>query len=1004
MPKKKCTFVGSLDNDVCNINSTRKNFSLDMNRRIIFFLLLLNAPLWAYALDKQLLADSLTAIATSHTYVENVEVNRIRVRNSSVSVYTNRALSGVSLSEEEVQDIRRMVSRLVFGNNKGKVSIYTDGYELGELVTTRYRHRPRNARYTIENGTPWVTNASQPYTVSKGLEGKHIALWGSHGRYYSQDQQRWLWQRAKVWTTVEDVYTSSYVQPFLVPMLENAGAIVVQPRERDTQRYEQVVDESEAQTVGTQAFHSANGAGWGHPHEPLLEGQNPFTMGQYAVAKSTAKGNAELRYFPSLPANEYAVYVSYHTLPNSTDKAHYTVVHRGQKTHFFVNQRMGGGTWVYLGTFAFGNDKQQNYVSLSNEDGCGQVITADAVRFGGGMGSVARYPQPEPIGNIPSSRPLPKTPEIHIDSAQLLANQQLASTSGMPRYLEGARYWMQYVGIPDSIYNYTDSRNDYIDDYASRGGWVNYLAGGSVSNPNEPGLGIPVCLSMAFHTDAGTRCGDTIIGTLMIYTNHDDNNRQTYPTGATRLAARDLADYVQTQIVEDMHIYAPDWTRRQLNNSSYAEARRPKVPAILLELLSHQNYRDMQFGLDPRVKFTISRAIYKGILRFMHEQYGTTYVVQPLPVQQMCIRRADNRFLISWAATPDTLEPSAQPAYYVVYTRMDDGDWDNGVRVNTTTYTLQAQPGRRYDVRVVAGNAGGVSMPSETLSAYIAPDEKGNVLIVNGFNRVSGPEWFSDSIYKGIRSQAQAVPYGMDYSYIGEQYESDSRLPWVSDDESGWGMCYSDQQSLLTAGNTFDYVCLHGRVLARNGYSYISTSAAALDSVPACDMVDLILGKQKTTLLGTDTAFYCIPQPLQQVLTRYLQQGGRLLLSGAYIASDMQSNEDQAFIRDVLHYMQRGTHATHTGQVVIERELPADTHTFRITPNEQRIHTENPDGLTSAPGSQIIARYADTGVGAAVAYTSPDANGSRTLCWSFMLESAYDFNTLYQDCIQWLMK
>lgn len=975
-----------------------------IKRYMLVWSVLLTLSLPIQAIDRQALADSLTAVATSHAYVENVKINRIRVRNSSVSVYTNRALSMVSLSEEEVRNTRLMVSRLVFGNNHGKVSIYTDGYELGELVTARFRHRPRAMRYTLESTTPWVTNASRPYTTNKGLEGKHIALWGSHGRYYSQDQQRWLWQRAKVWTTVEDVYTSSYVQPFLVPMLENAGAIVVQPRERDTQRHEQVVDETEAQTIGNQVFRTAEGTGWGHPKAPLLEGQNPFTMGQYAVAESSTKGNAELRYVPSLLEGEYAVYVSYRSLPNSTDKARYTVVHRGQKTIFLVNQRMGGGTWVYLGTFAFGTDKEQNYVSLSNEDGCGQVITADAVRFGGGMGSVARYPQPEPIENIPSSRPLPKTQQTHIDSAQLLANQQQATTSGMPRYLEGARYWMQYAGIPDSVYNYTDSHNDYIDDYASRGGWVNYLAGGSVANPKEPGLGVPVCLSMAFHTDAGTHVGDTIIGTLMIYTNHDDDNRKTYPTGATRLTARDLGDYVQTQIVEDMHIYAPDWTRRQLNNASYAEARRPKVPAMLLELLSHQNYHDMRFGLDPRVKFTVSRAIYKGILRFMHEQYGTAYVVQPLPIQQMRILRTDNQFRISWTATTDTLEPTAQPAYYVVYTRTDDGDWDNGVRVNTPHYTLTAQPGTRYDVRVVAGNAGGVSMPSEILSAYIAPEEKGNVLIVNGFNRISGPEWFGDSIYKGILPQAQAVPYGMDYSYIGEQYESDSRLPWVSDDESGWGMCYSDQQSVLTAGNTFDYVCLHGRVLARNGYSYVSSSAAALDSIPTCDMVDLILGKQKTTILGTDTAFHCMPQPLQQVLTRYLEQGGRLLLSGAYIASDMQSEEDQAFVRNTLHYAPRGTHATRTGQVTIERELPADTHTFRTTPNEQRIHTENPDGLTSTAGAQIIARYADTGVGAAVAYQSPDNDGPRTLCWSFMLESAYDFDILYQDCIQWLMK
>ena len=74
---------------------------------------------------------------------------------------------------------------------------------------------------------------------------------------------------------------------------------------------------------------------------------------------------------------------------------------------------------------------------------------------------------------------------------------------------------MQYAGIPDSIYNYTDSKNDYVDDYASRGIWVNYLAGGSAANPKQAGLNIPLHACLAFHTDAGVR--DEVVGTLLGY-------------------------------------------------------------------------------------------------------------------------------------------------------------------------------------------------------------------------------------------------------------------------------------------------------------------------------------------------------------------------------------------------------------------------------------------------------------------------------------------------------
>lgn len=84
---------------------------------------------------------------------------------------------------------------------------------------------------------------------SQGLAGRHIALWQSHGRYFDQPQNRWKWQRSQLWQTCEDLYTQSYVLPYLVPMLENAGACVMLPRERDVQKYEILADNDAAGAV-----------------------------------------------------------------------------------------------------------------------------------------------------------------------------------------------------------------------------------------------------------------------------------------------------------------------------------------------------------------------------------------------------------------------------------------------------------------------------------------------------------------------------------------------------------------------------------------------------------------------------------------------------------------------------------------------------------------------------------------------------------------------------------
>ena len=977
-------------------------------KRILTFVFAIAIGTGLYAIDKQALADTLTHFVKSRAYTSNVTVSRVRVRNSQVFIYTNRTLSQVSLSNSEVRDLRLLVSQMILGNNQGKVSIYTDGYEVGELVTTVHRQRAKNERYTLPATVQWVTNTSRPYTAKQGLDGKHIALWGSHGQYFHQPTESWRWQRAKVWSTVEDLYTTSYTMPFLVPMLENAGAVVVQPRERDTQTHEEVVDDRDAVQSGATLFNVVQeGSGWGRDEDGvLMEGENPFTLGSYATETTGNKTKCEMRYTPSLPEGEYAVYVSYKTLPNSTSKAQYTVVHKGQKTTFAVNQKMGGGTWVYLGTFAFDGDKANNYVSIAAAANGKDVVTTDAVKFGGGMGSVARYKQPDSFENVKSSNTLPDE-QVIVDSVQymeeLAQNQANAVTSGLPRYIEAARYWMQYSGIPDSIYNYTDSKNDYVDDYAARGIWVNYLAGGSAANPHQAGLNVPLHASLAFHTDAGVR--KDMVGTLLIYKDHDDEQCKTYPTGKSRILNRDLADYMQTQIVEDMRaLYAPEWTRRQLDNSSYAEVRHPKVPAVLLELLSHQNMTDMQYGLDPRVRFTISRAMYKSFLKFIHEQYGTDYVVQPLPVHGMAMSRLGEEIRVSWQSTLDVLEPTAKPSYYIVYTRTNDGDWNNGVRVTKNEYTFTAEAGTRYDIRVAAGNAGGLSFKSELLSAYIAPEDKGNVLIVNGFTRVSGPEWWSDSIYGGIRPNSHAVPYGKGVNYIGEVYDFDSRNEWVTDDNCGWGMCYSDHMDHPTVGNTFDYSAMHGKVLAEMGYSYVTTSVDALDSIAGYDAVDVILGKQKTTIMGKDTSFHCMPMNLQHALTHYLQHSGRLLLAGAYIASDMTSEEDKAFIKNQLHYEFRTTNASKTGKIRIERQLEKGNYTFRTEPNDTMIHTENADGIYPAEGGIVVARFPEANVAAAIGYDKIEEGGAKTLCWSIMLESAYEFDALYKASIEWLMK
>lgn len=91
-------------------------------------------------------------------------------------------------------------------------------------------------------GNEWVKNVSSPLKIKRGLQNRHISVWSSHGRYYDGKEDKWRWQRPFLFGTTEDLYTQTIVIPYLIPMLQNAGAVVFTPRERDWQRNEVIVD------------------------------------------------------------------------------------------------------------------------------------------------------------------------------------------------------------------------------------------------------------------------------------------------------------------------------------------------------------------------------------------------------------------------------------------------------------------------------------------------------------------------------------------------------------------------------------------------------------------------------------------------------------------------------------------------------------------------------------------------------------------------------------------
>ena len=542
--------------------------------------------------------------------------------------------------------------------------------------------------------------------------------------------------------------------------------------------------------------------------------------------------------------------------------------------------------------------------------------------------------------------------------------QQGAGVSGMPLWTEGARYWLISQHADSALWNLYDG-DEYKDDMKCRAMWINAQE-------------TPIDLCIAFHTDGQDSGNDsTIIGTLVIYTAKDDEGQTQLRDGRDREKVnRNLADWNQTQVTEDIQTIAPQWTRRQLHEANYCETRVPVVPSIILELLSHKNMADMKYGLDPQFRFLAARAVYKGILRYLN---GRDATVQPLSVEHLSINAEG---LLQWEARLDSLEPSATPSYYMVYVQADDGEWNVQQVENATQVQLDLQRGVRYNFYVVAGNDGGLSFPSPMISAYLSEKEDSQMaLIIDAFNDTYGVEWFADSTYAGIVPNSYACEDGISVAYIGQHWNYDRSHRWINDDNCGFGASYRDHAGQITIGNSHDYSVLHGRALQKMNISYVSCTGG-MSNVEINNhykLIDIICGRQRVPL--TDS--------LCGQLAAFLDGNGRLLMS-----TDHFSAIDANWAKTHLHASYYAAHATRSGRVLAPQQR---SFQLLLEPNEEQLFTCTPEGLKAENGGVKMATYEDMRCPAAIG--SP-----KTLVFGFPLEAVTDFERIYKHSVEWLMK
>jgi len=283
--------------------------------------------------------------------------------------------------------------------------------------------------------------------------------------------------------------------------------------------------------------------------------------------------------------------------------------------------------------------------------------------------------------------------------------------------------------------------------------------------------------------------------------------------------------------------------------------------------------------------------------------------------------------------------------------------------------------------------------------------------VVNNFTRVSPPAWFDSPDYAGfINNLDSGVPYVRGINFIGDQYQIRRELPWISDDNPGFGASFSDHSGEVIPGNTFDFAAIHGRAILNAGYSVHSSGVEAFSngtvSYSSDYAVDLICGKQVTTPIGSGLKgckYSVFPKALRKALIEYSTAGGNIIVSGSNIGTDVwdkvfpiqkdstESAETQAFVETVLGYRWAGNYASRVGTIrpvrnnLLRLKGKLVTWEFWKDRNPYVYSVDTPDGITPAAESAVtFMRYGDTEMPAGVVY---DAGTYKVVSLGFPIET-----------------
>jgi len=539
-----------------------------------------------------------------------------------------------------------------------------------------------NPQSPIPNTQPPVESHGRPQGA---LSGKTVYVSAGHGWQYTSG---WRTQRPPYpdATTgyygpiIEDHNNAEVVNQYLLRYLWNAGADVWTARERDLHSFESIVDNADALVSGV--WQTTAG---GYPPNYLW---TATTLSAAAAVTWTSD--------PVAADGAYALYVWTIPGPDRAPDAHYTVYHAGGSAELTVDQRHHGHTWRYVGSFPVRAGETLTVVLDNRSTTPGAVVTADAIRLGGGWFDNTDL---WPIGAV-------KT--------------EATDAPNKPWFEAAAYYSVQRLGVdPD---NYA-----YFNDVIARPLWARW----EHANTGDDALYI------SWHTNGYNGHNETVWGTVSYI-----HSYQAVDGSAA------LRHAVHSELINDARAgWDPAWRDLGEGSGDFGELRElwddeptNAIPGVLLEVAYHDHVGDTNALKDPRFAMLSARAVYQSIVKYYESRDGVDLTLLPEPPTHLTVRNNGlGQVTARWRPSPvDAIGLVGDAAEsYCVYTSPDGLGWDNGMPVTGASYTLSGlQANQLIFVRVTAVNAGGESFPTPVLAARVGPEGVGRVLLVDGFDRI----------------------------------------------------------------------------------------------------------------------------------------------------------------------------------------------------------------------------------------------------------------------------